>query len=1507
MTKNHKLKKRIISIIASVVMAFTMLPQMSLTAFAEEASQTVSVCDCIAKCTEANANCTLCREDFRGCTYEEMPSTPAKISVDFMNYLEDPMAVMFQNEEDIDLHDWLVNAYGIPFDIPFTCQPARVAYGAYADGDTIPVTITAGEGYGGSCTVNAEVRYLNPLITTRVLTVTFQIYQGAQKVAEKSFSPSIDFNDYGYDYAKSWNVTLQGDTEYQLVVSWGGPLYEGYGAISAQVVEMAAAGTFCDPADINIKNLSVTNKTGMNKLGQTGNASCTIKSEGFGAYAMNIALDRGDGGTTNKFKINLTFQSSGKEGDARSTVPQGTNVPLTASTQFMEYYYTFSWTKNGTRIDGATGKTYTVPQANPGDVYVATIRRKPNESIGCTGNESWTHTFTVSNETFSGPTAIGGLVYDGTKQKLFNDGVAPQGYNVYYYIPADSFVRVGYPYEDFLDEQNQYGLKYYGDAGTYTIHYFIANSGLYGFTMDGSEFQCLEQGSIKCTIAQAAPVLNTAPVAVTGLSYNGESHSLVTAGSATNGTLQYRLSGGEWSNAIPTVTDAGTYTVEYRIVGKDKNYKTLQSDEYKVTVDVAVAEKSSFHVTLDQREFTYDGTAKEPTIVVIFNGKSLNGEQYTVTYQNNIDAETASVLVTSPNWDGAIKETFTIHPKELTNLLIVNADKSYDGSKSASDAYVACEGVVEQDQGKVQISADISYADANAGENKAVVASQLQITGEKSGNYYIPDTIVHVTATGTISPLAITVTADNKSKLYGVTTDPALTWSTEQEWVKDELTGISLSRMEGNIAGDYSITVHVIEGVNPNYTITPQNGIFTIKPAPITVIAVEDQSKIYGETDPVFAYTITVGQLYGQDKLTGALGREAGEGVGEYSYTLGTLANPNYTITLDTTNKFTITKATPDVSNVTASIAPNETAVNMLTLTGASVEGSYLITSPDVLVWGDNAVEFIFTPADSDNYAVATGTVRITVTDTIAPTGVVTMKENSWTEFLNAITFHQFFKETVDVTVEIQDELSGIKSVEYIESNTALTLDDVKSATGWTMMTNNKVSVTAEDTKQFVYYVRITDNAGNVTYISTDGATFDTQVPVISGITNGATYYTTQKFTVVDANLDTVTVNSVPVEEDVLAGNTDKEYVVVATDKAGNSTTVTVTMKTIDSISETIKELTENNVTGDEAETIQAVEDILAAVDTTNATQAEKDALADAQANVEKLQQVIKDTEDEVKALEDTLTGYDKETVKTTDEAAIDKLIDDLTEVQDDSNLTDRQKDRIQQAIDKAEELLEKIIEDQEKLDDALTSVPDIDTDNLTDDDIDNLENAKDALEELLEDENYTPEEKADIQEKLDEIKAIAEDIGKTYRIVRGANDHWTDGSSSTLSFTANGELRLFKEVRVDGRVIAKDVDYTVRSGSTIVTLNKSYLDTLSVGEHKLEVVYDVLGTEYIADCKFTIKAKPVVNVPDSNSGADRNIPNTSDPADPLGWMTVMLSSMAAMAVVIRKKRETEL
>ena len=126
------------------------------------------------------------------------------------------------------------------------------------------------------------------------------------------------------------------------------------------------------------------------------------------------------------------------------------------------------------------------------------------------------------------------------------------------------------------------------------------------------------------------------------------------------------------------------------------------------------------------------------------------------------------------------------------------------------------------------------------------------------------------------------------------------------------------------------------------------------------------------------------------------------------------------------------------------------------------------------------------------------------------------------------------------------------------------------------------------------------------------------------------------------------------------------------------------------------------------------------------------------------------------------------------------------------------------------------------------------------------------------------------------------------YKIIEGANGTWTQNSDGTLTVRADGVFSKFKGVEVDGKLLIAGKDYTAKSGSTIVTLSKDYLATLSVGTHKLTVLFN----DGYASTNFTVNAV----TPDN--------PQTGDHSGIVLAVAVLLVSGGALTVLgIAKKK----
>ena len=200
----------------------------------------------------------------------------------------------------------------------------------------------------------------------------------------------------------------------------------------------------------------------------------------------------------------------------------------------------------------------------------------------------------------------------------------------------------------------------------------------------------------------------------------------------------------------------------------------------------------------------------------------------------------------------------------------------------------------------------------------------------------------------------------------------------------------------------------------------------------------------------------------------------------------------------------------------------------------------------------------LYNPGDSVPAVVTTLTAQWR--DTEKPTGEIIIGTNKWHEFLNTLTLGLFFKDTQTVTINAADNSGESVTVEYLLSNKELTKAELDGMT----FTAYTAPFGIDPDNEYIIYVKLTDKAGNMDYICSDGIVLDGTSPVITGIENGKTYCEAQTVTITEKYVDTVTVNGTAVELDesgsFVLSPADGEQKIVVTDKAGNTAEMTVTV-----------------------------------------------------------------------------------------------------------------------------------------------------------------------------------------------------------------------------------------------------------------------------------------------------------------------------------------------------------
>jgi len=254
----------------------------------------------------------------------------------------------------------------------------------------------------------------------------------------------------------------------------------------------------------------------------------------------------------------------------------------------------------------------------------------------------------------------------------------------------------------------------------------------------------------------------------------------------------------------------------------------------------------------------------------------------------------------------------------------------------------------------------------------------------------LPASTTNGNATLTVAAKPIVITPDaDQSKVYGSADPTPFSYTFAPPLVgTDAITGL-MDRVSGEDTGTYAYTIGTLSA-GSNYSLTVAlTPTFSITPLAILITPDAGQTKIYGSSDPTpFTYTFAPA-LVGSDVITGTMDRVAGEDIGTYDYTIGTMsAGSNYTLSVALTPTFSITPLavliTPDAGQTKVYGSSDPTP---FTYTFApALIGSDVITGTMDRVAGEDAGNYAFT------IGTLTAGANYSLSVAITPDFVVTMK-----------------------------------------------------------------------------------------------------------------------------------------------------------------------------------------------------------------------------------------------------------------------------------------------------------------------------------------------------------------------------------------------------------------------------------------------------------------------------------------------------------------------------------
>ena len=302
-------------------------------------------------------------------------------------------------------------------------------------------------------------------------------------------------------------------------------------------------------------------------------------------------------------------------------------------------------------------------------------------------------------EVYTTPTALAtNLTYNGSAQTLINAGTAHKDGVVLEYSTNGTSWSTTVPKGT--------------NAGDYNVYCRVQDGGV-------------TSAALAKSIAKAAPTY-TAPTKKSNLTYNGGSQALVNAGSATGGTMQYKLGSGSWGTSVPSQTNAGSYTVSWKVVG-DANHTNVNETSLG---SISIAKKApTFNLSTTSVSFANTenvNATKQVTITYDGDGTLSVSSSNTGKVTASVDQSTKKITLTRKDGGAASGITITVSAAAGTNYS-APANKTVSVSMAATDGHLLKDAAV----GYAVADNGLAYADKN---NIPDGAKIIGMVAYKNGN-----------------------------------------------------------------------------------------------------------------------------------------------------------------------------------------------------------------------------------------------------------------------------------------------------------------------------------------------------------------------------------------------------------------------------------------------------------------------------------------------------------------------------------------------------------------------------------------------------------------------------------------------------------------------------------------------------------------------------------------------------------------------------------------------------
>ena len=395
-------------------------------------------------------------------------------------------------------------------------------------------------------------------------------------------------------------------------------------------------------------------------------------------------------------------------------------------------------------------------------------------------------------------------------------------------------------------------------------------------------------GSVTKNFTINAKSISNATVTLSQTSYTYDGNEKKPTVTVKDGTKTL-TSGTDFSLAYSNNKNVGTAKVT--VTGKG-NYSGTASKNFTIS-EAPKTDISKCTVTLGTTSYTYDGTAKKPSVTVKNGSTTLtNGTDYTVSYSSNTNAGTGKVTMTGTgNYTGSVTKNFTINAKSISNatLTLSQTSYTYDGNEKNPTITVK-DGTKTLSSGT---DYSVSYSNnINVGTAKVTITGKGNYSGTASKNFTISEAPKTDISKCTVTLGTTSYTYDGTAKKPSVTvkngsttltngTDYTVSYSNNTNAGTGKVTITGTGKYTGSVTKTFTINAKSISGATVTLSQTSYTYDGNEKKPTVTV---KDGSKTLSNGND---YTVS----YSNNKNVGTA-KVTVTGKGNYSGT----KNVNFTI-----------------------------------------------------------------------------------------------------------------------------------------------------------------------------------------------------------------------------------------------------------------------------------------------------------------------------------------------------------------------------------------------------------------------------------------------------------------------------------------------------------------------------------------------------------------------------------------------------------------------------------